>query len=177
MCSVPRNQDMSAKLVITSLLKGCSVSSFDACLSHSKGLESNSWSWSESKWYPSIMSMMGKMSSSGYQQDLAIYFECLPFVFDFKHIRTGSSSVHMTVLVVSPLVSLSLIKLRASGSMVFLLQFLVATRVWREVYWLRRKTCQYLASTACCLHPLKPLLELRGGRKNLYSHHFLIRLL
>jgi len=36
----------------------------------------------------------------------SICFECLPFVFDFKHNRTVSSSVRMTVLVVSPLVSL-----------------------------------------------------------------------
>ena len=35
-----------------------------------------------------------------------ICFECLPFVFDFRHNRTGSSSVRTTVLVVSPLVSL-----------------------------------------------------------------------
>jgi len=36
----------------------------------------------------------------------SICFECLPFVFDFKHNRTGSSSVRTAVLVVSPLVSL-----------------------------------------------------------------------
>ena len=39
---------------------------------------------------------MGKMSSSGYQQE-SICFECLPFVFDFKRNRTGSSSVRTTV--------------------------------------------------------------------------------
>jgi len=78
---------MSVKLVMTSLLKDgrllvLSVLSTPVLLPHSKGLESNS----ESKWHPSVMSMMGKMSSSGYQQDLASQcFECLPFVFDFKH--------------------------------------------------------------------------------------------
>jgi len=35
-----------------------------------------------------------------------ICFECLHFVFDFRHNRSGSSSVRTTVLVVSPLVSL-----------------------------------------------------------------------
>ena len=50
---------------------------------------------------------MGKMSvwlPTGF--DKSICFECLPFVFDFKHNRTGSSSVRTTVSVVSPLVSL-----------------------------------------------------------------------
>ena len=32
----------------------------------------------------------------------SICFECLPFVFDFKRNRTGSSSVRTTVLVVFP---------------------------------------------------------------------------
>jgi len=95
-------------------------------------------------------------------------------VFDFRHNRTGSSSVRTTVLVVSPLVSLMIDQVESLRKRGVSAAILSGNEGVERSLLAQGKD---LLVRACCLHPLKPLLELRGGGKNLYSHHFLTRLL